>query len=106
MVVRATFSRMVISKDSQLGEMISPISAGGGFTRTGIGTIVDMSSLEIEVDVSEGYLNRVTPGQPAQATLDAYPTWTIPAHVIAIIPTADRSKATVRVRVALEEKDP
>jgi RND family efflux transporter MFP subunit len=86
--------------------MISPISAGGGFTRTGIGTIVDMDSLEIQVDVNESYINRVTPGQPVEATLNAYPDWKIPGEVIAIIPTADRSKATVKVRIAIKAKDP
>jgi RND family efflux transporter MFP subunit len=86
--------------------MISPISAGGGFTRTGIGTIVDMDSLEIQVDVNESFINRVTPGQPVEATLNAYPDWKIPASVIAIIPSADRSKATVKVRIAVKSKDP
>jgi HlyD family secretion protein len=104
--VRAPFSGVIIAKAAQPGEIVSPISAGGGFTRTGIGTIVDMDSLEIEVDVNEAYINRVEPGQRAQAVLDAYPNWNIPAHVIAIIPTADRSKATVKVRVAIEQKDP
>ena len=87
------------------GEMISPMSAGGGFTRTGICTIVDMKSLEIEVDVNESYINRVESGQPVEATLDAYPDWHIPAKVIAIIPTADRQKATVKVRVGFEKLD-
>jgi multidrug efflux pump subunit AcrA (membrane-fusion protein) len=86
--------------------MISPISAGGGFTRTGIGTIVDMDSLEIQVDVNEAFINRVTPRQPVEATLNAYPDWKIPGEVIAIIPTADRSKATVKVRIAIKRKDP
>jgi RND family efflux transporter MFP subunit len=86
--------------------MISPVSAGGGFTRTGICTIVDMSSLEIEVDVSESYINRVRPAQPVEAVLDAYPEWRIPAHVIATIPSADRQKATVRVRIGFEALDP
>ena len=104
--VRAPFTGVIIAKAAQAGEIISPISAGGGFTRTGVGTIVDMDSLEIEVDVNESYINRVQPGQSAQAVLDAYPDWTIPAHVIAIIPTADRSKATVKVRIAIEQKDP
>ena len=104
--VRAPFTGVIIAKAAQAGEIISPISAGGGFTRTGVGTIVDMDSLEIEVDVNEAYINRVQPGQGAQAVLDAYPDWTIPAHVIAIIPTADRSKATVKVRIGLEQKDP
>jgi len=104
--VRAPFSGVIVAKAAQAGEIISPISAGGGFTRTGVGTIVDMDSLEIEVDVNEAYINRVQPAQSAQAVLDAYPDWTIPAHVIAIIPTADRSKATVKVRVAIEQKDP
>ncbi len=85
--------------------MISPISAGGGSIRTGIGTIVDMDSLEIQVDVSESYINRVQPGQKVEAVLNAYPDWRIPASVIAIVPTADRSKATVKVRIALGEKD-
>lgn len=100
MVVRAPFDGVAISKDAQPGEMISPVSAGGGFTRTGIGTIVDMTSLEIEVDVSESYINRVRPGQPVEAVLDAYPDWRIPAHVITTVPSADRQKATVRVRIA------
>ena len=105
-IVRAPFSGVVIAKAAQVGEIISPLSAGGGFTRTGVGTIVDMDSLEIEVDVNESYINRVTPGAPAEAVLDAYQDWTIPAKVIAIIPTADRGKATVKVRVGLEQKDP
>jgi RND family efflux transporter MFP subunit len=104
--VRAPFAGVVIAKAAQVGEIVSPLSAGGGFTRTGIGTLVDMDSLEVEVDVNESYLNRVVPGGPAEALLDAYQDWTIPAHVIAIIPTADRGKATVRVRIGLDEKDP
>ncbi len=104
--VRAPFDGVIIAKAAQSGEIISPISAGGGFTRTGVGTIVDMDSLEIEVDVNEAYINRVAAQQPAQALLDAYPDWNIPAHVVAIIPTADRNKATVKVRVALDQKDP
>jgi RND family efflux transporter MFP subunit len=106
MTVRAPFDGVAISKDAQPGEMISPVSAGGGFTRTGIGTIVDMSSLEIEVDVSESYINRVRPGQPVEAVLDAYPDWRIPAHVITSVPSADRQKATVRVRIGFEQLDP
>jgi RND family efflux transporter MFP subunit len=104
-VVRAPFAGVVTVKAAQEGEMISPVSAGGGFTRTGIGTIVDMDSLEIEVDVSENYINRVHGDQGVTARLNAYPSWDIPARVIAIIPTADRAKATVRVRIALLEKD-
>jgi HlyD family secretion protein len=103
--VRAPFSGVITAKAAQAGEIVSPISAGGGFTRTGVGTIVDMDSLEIEVDVNESYINRVHGNQPAEAVLDAYPDWTIPAHVIAIIPTADRSKATVKVRVGIDKKD-
>jgi HlyD family secretion protein len=102
MVVRAPFDGVAISKDAQPGEMISPMSAGGGFTRTGICTIVDMSSLEIEVDVSESYINRVHSGQPVEAVLDAYPDWRIPAHVITTVPSADRQKATVRVRIGFD----
>jgi RND family efflux transporter MFP subunit len=105
-IIRAPFGGIVTSKNAQPGEMISPISAGGGFTRTGICTIVDMSSLEIEVDVSESYINRVQANQPVEATLDSYPQWRIPAKVIAIIPTADRQKATVKVRVGFNELDP
>jgi RND family efflux transporter MFP subunit len=105
-VIRAPFSGVVIAKSAQPGEMISPISAGGGFTRTGIGTIVDMDSLEIQVDVNESYINRVAPKQPVEATLNAYPDWKIPGEVIAIIPTADRSKATVKVRIAIKARDP
>jgi RND family efflux transporter MFP subunit len=104
--VRAPFAGVVIAKAAQPGEMISPLSAGGGFTRTGVGTIVDMDSLEVEVDVNESYINRVQPGQPAEAVLNAYADWKIPASVIAIIPTADRAKATVKVRIALKLKDP
>jgi RND family efflux transporter MFP subunit len=105
-IVRAPFAGVVTVKAAQPGEIISPLSAGGGFTRTGIGTIVDMDSLEIQVDVNENFINRVVPGQPVEATLNAYPDWKIPARVIAIIPTADRSKATVKVRIAIEQKDP
>ena len=104
-VIRAPFAGVVVAKNAQPGEMISPISAGGGFTRTGIGTIVDMASLEIEIDVNEAYINRVTAGQEVVAVLDAYPDWNIPCHVIAIIPTADRQRATVEVRVGFDELD-
>ncbi len=106
MVIRAPFAGIVTSKNAQPGEMISPISAGGGFTRTGICTIVDMGSLEIEIDVNESYINRVEPGQPVEAALDAYPDWKIPCKVIAIIPTADRQKSTVKVRVGFDKLDP
>ena len=102
-VIRAPFSGVAISKDAQPGEMISPVSAGGGFTRTGVCTIVDMSSLEIEVDVNESYINRVSPGQRVLATLDAYPDWEIPGRVITTIPAADRQRATVLVRIAFDE---
>jgi len=105
MKIVAPFSGVVVYKAAQPGEMISPVSAGGGFTKTGICTIVDMDSLEVEVDVNEAFINRVTPGQPVIANLNAYSKWDIPAKVIAIIPTADRSKATVKVRIALLEKD-
>ena len=104
-VIRAPFAGVVVAKNAQPGEMISPISAGGGFTRTGICTIVDMESLEIEVDVNEAYIQRVRPEQPVTATLDAYQAWKIPARVIAIVPTADRQKATVRVRIGFLERD-
>ncbi|TMH11186.1 MAG: efflux RND transporter periplasmic adaptor subunit, partial [Betaproteobacteria bacterium] len=104
-VVRAPFSGVVTEKAAQVGEIVSPLSAGGGFTRTGVGTIVDMDSLEVDVDVNEAYIGQVTPDMPAQAVLDAYADWKIPAHVIAIVPAADRGKATVKVRVALEQKD-
>ena len=106
MVIRAPFSGVALSKDAQPGEMVSPVSAGGGFTRTGISTIVDMRSLEIEVDVNESYINRVTPDQPVTAVLDAYPEWQIPARVIAVVPTADRQKATVLVRIGFNTLDP
>lgn len=105
-VVRAPFAGVVTVKNAQPGEMISPMSAGGSFTRTGICTIVDMSSLEIEVDVNESYINRVESGQRVAATLDSYPDWQIPSKVIAIIPTADRQKATVKVRVGFDQLDP
>jgi len=104
-IIRAPFDGVIVAKNAQPGEMISPVSAGGGFTRTGIGTIVDMDSLEIEIDVNEAYINRVEPGQGVVATLDAYPDWKIPCHVIAIIPTADRQRATVEVRVGFDELD-
>jgi len=104
--VRAPFPGVVIAKAAQVGEIVSPLSAGGGYTRTGVGTLVDMDSLEIEVDVNESYINRVAAGQPVEAVLDAYPDWKIPGHVIAIIPAADRSKATVKVRVGFAAKDP
>ncbi|HUA36938.1 MAG TPA: efflux RND transporter periplasmic adaptor subunit [Candidatus Sulfopaludibacter sp.] len=106
MIIRAPFDGVITTKDAQPGEMISPVSAGGGFTRTGIGTIVDMTSLEIEIDVNESYINRVESGQPVEATLDAYPDWKIPCKVIAIIPTADRDKSTVKVRVGFDRLDP
>jgi RND family efflux transporter MFP subunit len=105
-IIRAPFTGVAISKDAQVGEMISPVSAGGGFTRTGICTIVDMRSLEIEVDVNESYINRVRAAQPVTAVLDAYPDWQIPANVIAVVPTADRQKATVLVRIGFKQLDP
>lgn len=104
--IRAPFSGVVVTKNAQPGEMISPVSAGGGFTRTGIGTIVDMGSLEIEVDVNESYINRVQQDQPVEAVLDAYSDWKIPAAVIAIVPTADRQRATVKVRIGFRALDP
>ncbi len=104
--VRAPFAGIVVSKDAQIGEMVSPISAGGGFTRTGIATIVDMASLEIEVDVNESYIARVRTGQRVEATLDAYPDWRIPSKVRTVIPTADRRNATVKVRISFDKLDP
>ncbi len=105
-IIRAPFDGVAISKDAQPGEMVSPVSAGGGFTRTGIGTIVDMRSLEIEVDVNESYINRVKPEQAVTAVLDAYPEWQIPARVITTVPSADRQKATVLVRIGFMQLDP
>jgi RND family efflux transporter MFP subunit len=105
-VIRAPFDGIVVSKDAQVGEMVSPVSAGGGFTRTGIATIVDMNSNEIEVDVNESYIARVLPNQPVTATLDAYPDWEIPCKVRTVIPTADRQKATVKVRISFLKLDP
>ena len=104
--VRAPFAGVIVSKNAQPGEMVSPISAGGGFTRTGIATLIDMSSREIEVDVNESFINRVRAGQKTEAVLDAYPDWVIPSHVINIVPTADRQKATVKVRIGFDELDP
>jgi len=104
-IIRAPFSGVAISKDAQAGEMVSPVSAGGGFTRTGICTIVDMRSLEIEVDVNESYITRVANAQPVRAVLDAYPDWSIPAHVITTVPAADRQKATVLVRIGFDALD-
>jgi len=103
--IKAPFSGIVTVKNAQPGEIVAPSSAGGGFTRTGICTIVDMGSLEIEVDVNEAFIGRVFDGQKVEANLDAYPDWTIPASVIAVIPTADRAKATVRVRIKIEARD-
>ena len=105
-VIRAPFDGVAISKDAEAGEMISPVSAGGGFTRTGVCTIVDMGSLEIEVDVNESYINRVQDDQRVVATLDAYPDWDIPAAVITTVPAADRQRATVLVRIAFDQLDP
>src|SRR6202011_4058879 len=104
--IKAPFAGIVVSKDAQVGEMVSPVSAGGGFTRTGIATIVDMNSNEIEVDVNESYIARVQPGQPVNAVLDAYPDWQIPSRVRTIIPSADRQKATVKVRISFLKLDP
>ncbi|MGM9483829.1 efflux RND transporter periplasmic adaptor subunit [Roseateles sp. NT4] len=103
--VKAPFDGVVTARAAQVGEIISPLSAGGGFTRTGVGTIVDMDSLEVNVDVNEAYIAQVKADMPCEAVLDAYPDWKIPAHVVAVIPSADRGKATVKVRVALEKKD-
>jgi RND family efflux transporter MFP subunit len=105
-VIRAPFDGVIVSKDAQVGEMISPVSAGGGFTRTGVATIVDMNSNEVEVDVNEAYIARVEPGQPVTAILDAYPDWQIPSKVRTVIPTADRQKATVKVRISFLKLDP
>ncbi len=102
-IIRAPFDGVAVSKDAQPGEIVSPVSAGGGFPRTGIGTIVDMGSLEIEVDVNEAFIQRVRPGQAVGATLQAYPDWKIPAHVITTVPAADRQKATVKVRIAFDQ---
>lgn len=104
--IRAPFSGVVVDRSAQPGEMISPLSAGGGFTRTGVCTIVDMDSIEVEVDVNEAFIGRVNAGGAVNAMLDAYPNWTIPAFVIAIVPTANREKATVRVRIGFRQKDP
>jgi RND family efflux transporter MFP subunit len=104
-VIRAPFTGVIVTKAAQPGEMISPISGGGGSIRTGIGTLVDMDSLEVQVDVNEAYIGRVQPKMPVEAVLNAYPDWKIPGEVIAIIPTADRSKATVKVRIQLKSKD-
>jgi HlyD family secretion protein len=104
--IRAPFGGVVVDRSAQPGEMISPLSAGGGFTRTGVCTVVDMDSIEIEVDVNEAFIGRVTAGSGVSAVLDAYPNWTIPASVIAIVPTANREKATVRVRIGFQRKDP
>ena len=104
--IRAPFSGIIVSKDAQVGEMVSPVSAGGGFTRTGIATIVDMNSNEVEVDVNEAYIARVQPRQRVDSVLDAYPDWKIPSHVRTVIPTADRQKATVKVRISFDKLDP
>jgi HlyD family secretion protein len=103
--IRAPFNGVVVERSAQPGEMISPLSVGG-FTRTGICTLVDMDSIEVEVDVNEAFIGRVQPAMAVEAILDAYPNWTIPATVIAVVPTANREKATVKVRIGLKEKDP
>lgn len=105
-IIRAPFSGVVTDKAAEVGEIVSPYTAGGGGIAGGLATIVDMNSLEVDVDVNEAYISRVVPGMPVEAVLDAYPDWKIPAHVIAIIPSADKSKATVKVRIALDQKDP
>jgi Membrane-fusion protein len=105
-VIRAPFSGVVTAKAAEVGEIVSPYTAGGGGIAGGLATIVDMDSLEVDVDVNEAYISRVVPNMPVQAVLDAYPDWKIPAHVIAIIPSADKSKATVKVRIGLDQKDP
>jgi RND family efflux transporter MFP subunit len=105
-VVRAPFAGVVTVKVAQIGEVVAPQASGGGDTRTGILTIVDMESLEVQVDVSENYIERVQVGGAATIHLDAFPDWDIPGSVIAIIPTADQSKGTVAVRVAIKSKDP
>ena len=103
--ITAPFAGIAVSKDAQIGEMISPVSAGGGFTRTGVATLVDLHSNEIEVDVSESYIARVTQNQGVNAVLDAYPDVVFPAKVRTVIPTADRQKATVKVRISFTEPD-
>lgn len=105
-IIRAPFSGVITDKAAEAGEIVSPYSVGGGGIAGGLATIVDMNSLEVDVDVNEAYISRVMPGMPVEAVLDAYPDWKIPAHVIAIIPSADKSKATVKVRIALDKKDP
>jgi HlyD family secretion protein len=105
-LIRAPFPGVVVERSAQPGEMISPLSAGGGFTRTGICTIVDMDSIEIEVDVNEASIGRLHAGTRVEARLDAYSDWIIPGAVIAIVPTANREKATVKVRIGMDAKDP
>jgi RND family efflux transporter MFP subunit len=104
-VIRAPFAGVVTERYAHPGEMISP-EAVGGFTQTGICKVVDMKSLEIDVDVNEAYVERVHARQTVEAVLDAYPDWTIPAHVIGVVPTANQQKATVKVRIAFDHLDP
>lgn len=104
--IRAPFSGVVIDKNAEVGELVSPISAGGGFTRTGIVTIVDMASLHVEADVNEAYIGKVRAGQPVTLSFDALPGETFDAKVSAIVPSADRNRATVRVNIALVRRDP
>ena len=105
-IVRAPFAGVVTDKAAQPGEIVAPAAAGGGFTRTGIATIVDMASLEVQVDVSESYIDRVSPGQTCIVHLNAYPDWEIPASVAVVIPTADQNKGSVRVRIRILTSDP
>lgn len=104
--VRAPFTGTVLRKDAEVGEIVAPSSAGGGLTRTAIVTMADLTTLEVEVDVNEAYIAQVTNGQPARITLDAYPDTSFSGRVRQVVPTADRQKATVLVKVSILDRDP
>jgi RND family efflux transporter MFP subunit len=96
----------VLRKDAEVGEIVAPSSAGGGLTRTAIVTMADLSTLEVEVDVNEAYIAQVRNGQPSRITLDAYPDTSFAGRVRQVVPTADRAKATVLVKVSILDRDP
>lgn len=104
--VRAPFAGTVLRKDAEVGEIVAPSSAGGGLTRTAIVTMADLQTLEVEVDVNEAYIAQVRNGQGARITLDAYPDTSFTGRVRQVVPTADRQKATVLVKVAILDRDP
>jgi RND family efflux transporter MFP subunit len=104
--VRAPFDGTVLRKDAEVGEIVAPASAGGGLTRTAIVTMADLGTLEVEVDVNEAYIAQIHNQQAAHITLDAYPDTSFVGRVRQVVPTADRQKATVQVKVSILDRDP